>query len=98
MTTKNLLVTQVDIYFARNKPEGSFVEAFAKIVINDELLINGIKVVRGRKGLFIGFPQEFDKKEGRGYDICFPVSLELRQHISDAVLNQFKLQCEISNV
>lgn len=82
-------VTEVSVYPVKNKPDGSYVEAFARITLNDQLIINGIKIVKGKKGPFLGFPQEFNKAEGRGYDICFPISVQLRQYISEKVLSTY---------
>lgn len=90
-------VTEVNVYPIKKKIEGSYVVAFAKVTLNDELIVNGIRIVKGKKGPFLGFPQEYNKNEGRGYDICFPISLRLRLHISEKVIAVWDNIKEVQN-
>lgn len=80
-------ITEVSVYPVKQKMEGSYVLGFAKVTLNDQLIINGIRVVDGKKGLFCGFPQEYNKSEKRGYDICFPITLDLRKKITEHVIH-----------
>ena len=68
-------------------PKSSTV-AYASINIDDKFAVNGIRVVNSEKGLFVAMPQTRDAK-GEYRDICFPVTKELRQQLSDAVLNEY---------
>jgi stage V sporulation protein G len=85
-----MLVTEVNVYPIKNKKEGSAVQGFARIVLDDELIINGIRVVSGKNGLFLGFPQNYNKDEGKGYDIAFPITAELRTEITNKVIAKYE--------
>lgn len=89
MATQGIEITEVSVYPVKNKMEGSYVEAFSRVTLNDQLIINGIRVIKGKKGPFLGFPQEYNKQESRGFDICYPISLQLRQYMTEKVLEAY---------
>ena len=41
------------------------------------------------------FPQEYNKAAGKGYDICFPTTAELRFYISEQVITQYSLTMNV---
>jgi len=84
-----LEITDVAVYPVKDAQKGSFVKAFARITLNDSLVINGVRIIQGKKKIFTGFPQEFNREDMRGYDICFPISLELRNYIEEVVINKY---------
>ena len=64
-------------------------KAYASINLDGVFAVNDIRVVEGKKGLFISLPNRKGKdKDGneKYYDIAFPTTAELRKEISDAVL------------
>jgi stage V sporulation protein G len=62
--------------------------AYASVVIDDKFVINGMSVINGEKGLFVNMPQTRDN-QGKYHDVCHPIISDLRQQISDAVLNKY---------
>lgn len=90
MSLNGIEITDVAIFPIKNKQPDSKLEAFAKITFNESFIVSGIRVVRGSKGLFLGFPQNYNKEEKKGYDICFPVTAELRDSITSSVLHKYK--------
>ena len=52
------------------------------------MAIRGIRVLDSEKGLFVSMPQSKDR-EGKYHDIAFPVTGDLRQQISRAVLDGY---------
>jgi stage V sporulation protein G len=62
--------------------------AFASVNIDEKFAVNGIRVVSGENGLFVAMPQTRDSR-GDWRDVCFPVTKELRQQISDTVLDEY---------
>lgn len=64
-------------------------KAFADIVINDALLIKGVKVIDGKRGLFVSMPQEQAKNE-QWYDSVRPMNQEIREMITQEVLTAYK--------
>lgn len=83
-------ITQVKIFPLEN----SKVKAMASITLDGDFVITGLKILEGSKGLFVSMPsKETGKTDANGKkeykDICFPVTAEARQIISDAVLTEY---------
>jgi DNA-binding cell septation regulator SpoVG len=91
MSINGIEVTDVIVFPIRKKVEKSKMQAFARVIINDQFIINGIRIFEGNNGPFIRFPQEYNKDANKGYDICFPTTAELRTYISDQVLSQYSI-------
>lgn len=65
------------------------VKAFADILVNDELLIKGLRIIEGKKGLFVSMPKD-QGKDKKWYDTVSLVSKETQQEISSIVLAAYK--------
>ena len=65
------------------------IKAYAKVVINESLCIDGIKIIDGQNGLFIGMPSK-KKKDGNFADIVFPINADTRKILTDAILEEYK--------
>lgn len=63
---------------------------YVDIVINDCLVIKGLKILEGNKGYFVTMPQE-KAKDNKWYDIVRCLSPETRQYINEVVLASFDL-------
>ena len=66
----------------------SKLKAFASVAIDNLVVIRGIRVVEGKKGLFVTMPQSQDKDK-KYRDIAFPICGELRKAINKTVLDLF---------
>jgi len=66
----------------------SRVRAFVDLGINDALLIKGIRVVQGKKRLFISMPTEQGKNE-RWYERVRCLNQDVRALISQKVLEAY---------
>jgi len=64
-------------------------KAFADIIIEDSLLIKGIKVLESSKGLFVTMPQE-QAKDKKWYDSVRCLTQEIREQITEVVLAVYK--------
>lgn len=85
-----LAVTQVQVYpFKDCKGLGS-VKAMATVVLNDQLLVRGLKVMDGCNGLFVGYPLDpfFKGEEFRSQVV--PMTRQLREHIENCVLEKYQ--------
>jgi stage V sporulation protein G len=60
-------------------------KAFVDIVINNVLLIKGVRVMDGKKGLFVSMPRE-QSKDQKWYDTIRCLTQEIRDQISEVVL------------
>ena len=64
-------------------------KAFADIIINDVLLIKGVRVMQGKKGTFVSMPRE-QAKDSKWYDTIRCLTEEARDEITSAVLAAFE--------
>ena len=83
-------ITEVNIYPFDTSGTGGRVRAVADIVIDEVLLIKGIKIVENKHGgLFIVFPQK-KTSTGNIIDIVQPLTKELNDKIRRAVIDKYK--------
>ena len=64
------------------------IKAFVDLGINDALLIKGIRIVQGKKGLFISMPVEQGKNE-RWYEQVRCLNQDIRSLIAQKVLEAY---------
>ncbi len=64
-------------------------KAFVSIVLDGCFMVNDIKVIRGKDGLFISMPSR-KKKNGEFKDVAHPLNNETRQMIEDVVLDEYE--------
>jgi stage V sporulation protein G len=69
-------------------PQDSRVKAFVDLGINDALLIKGVRIVQGKKGLFISMPVEQGKNE-RWYERVRCLNQDIRSLIAQKVLEAY---------
>lgn len=63
--------------------------AFVSIVIDRCFMVNDIKVINGRDGLFISMPSR-RKKNGKFKDVAHPLNNETRQMIEGMILTEYQ--------
>jgi DNA-binding cell septation regulator SpoVG len=66
----------------------SKLKAFADVTFSG-MLIRGFSVVSGEKGLFVSMPRH-QGKDGKWYDTVTPSTKELKQQLSEVVLEAYK--------
>ena len=64
-------------------------KAFVDVIIDDCLLIKGVKVLEGKDGLFISMPQE-QAKDKKWYDTIRCLTSEIRDQITEVVIDVYK--------
>lgn len=70
------------------KREYNNLKGTANITIDDCFVVKGILIMEGKNGLFMSMPSKKDKN-GDYKDICFPITKEARQQISDEIMKQY---------
>ena len=63
-------------------------KAFVSVVFDHCFMINDIKIIQGRDGLFISMPSR-KKKNGEFKDVAHPLNNETRRMIEDKVLAEY---------
>jgi len=69
-------------------PQDSRIKAFVDLGINDALLIKGVRVVQGKKGLFVSMPVQQGKNE-RWYERVRCLNQDIRSLIAQKVLEAY---------
>jgi stage V sporulation protein G len=64
-------------------------KAFVSIVFDQCFMVNDIKIIQGRDGLFISMPSR-KKKNGEFKDVAHPLNNETRRMIEDKVLVEYE--------
>ncbi len=99
MAYNGIKITDVTVHPIAQNREGNSLQAFARVVLNDQFVINSIRVLNGKYGHFIAFPQDYkshekkkgtEKEEKRAYSFCFPITKELHAYISHEILERFQ--------
>lgn len=63
--------------------------AYASIVLDRCFIVNDLKVIQGKKGLFISMPSR-RRKRGGYRDVAHPLNNETRQLIEERVLGEYE--------
>ena len=63
-------------------------KAFCDMSVMDSLVINGLRVVEGKDGLFVSMPREAGK-DGKYYNTVIPLSREIKDEIERVVLEAY---------
>lgn len=89
-----LEVTQVRVFPFKDSVNLGHVKALAQIVLNDQLVVRGLRVMEGVNGLFVSYPLDPFFKGDEFRTICNPISRQLREHIENCVLEKFQASME----
>ena len=66
---------------------GMYLTNGATVTLGGVFAVRGLRLMEGKNGPFLNFPSY---KSGNGYqDICFPVSAQLRQQMTDAAVTAY---------
>lgn len=90
MSVNGIEITEIRVHPVKKKDAASSLEAFARVVLNGQLCINSIRVVRGKYGPFVSYPREYNRNEEKGYQFCYPITKSLQAYLSEQILNQWK--------
>jgi len=63
-------------------------KAFCDLSVLDSLIIKGLRVVEGEKGLFVSMPREASK-DGKWYNTVMPLNREVKDEIERIVLEAY---------
>lgn len=79
-------ITKTQVY-ARS--DGKNTLGYAHITLGDTYVVKNLRVVRGKKGVFVGMPSNKTKK-GEFIDIFFPITQEARVYLTKTVIEAFR--------
>lgn len=84
-----LAVTSVQVF--PFKESGNNMKAMANVVLNDQLLLRGLRIMDGANGLYVGMPNDPFYKGEDFRTIFNPITRQLREHIENCVLVKYQL-------
>lgn len=64
-------------------------KAFVSIVLDRCFMVNDIKVIQGKDGLFISMPSR-KKRNGEFKDVAHPLNNETRRWVEDRILGEYR--------
>ena len=84
-----LAVTDVKVYplpdFRKNGPT----KAVADVVLNDQLVLRGLRVIDGVNGLYVGYPVDPFWRDDDFRTLYNPLTRQLKEHIENCVLEKY---------
>lgn len=78
-------ITQVKVFAVQEEK----LKAFVSIVLDNCFMINDIKVIQGKDGLFLSMPSR-RKKNGEFKDVAHPLNNETRRLLEERVLREYR--------
>lgn len=80
-------ITDVRVRLA--KPDGGKLIAVASITIDSSFAVHDIKIIDGNAGPFIAMPSR-KTPDGEFKDIAHPINAEVRNYISQRILEEYR--------
>ena len=84
-----LKVTHTQVFLLK-EPVGK-TRALARVVLNDQLHLTGLRIMDGASGLFVSYPNDPSYKGEDYRSIFYPVTKALREHIEEEVLKSYEI-------
>lgn len=85
-----LAVTQVQVFPFKDGVNLGHLKGLAQIVLNDQLVIRGLRIMDGLNGLFVSYPIDPFYKADDFRTILNPITRQLREHIENCVLEKYQ--------
>lgn len=83
-----LAVTNVQVHVLKESLGKT--KAFARVVLNEQMQLTGLRVVEGSNGLFVSYPNDPSYKGEDYRSLFYPLTKELREHVEHCVLEKFQ--------
>ena len=68
------------------------------VVLNDQLVIRGLRIMSGVNGMFVGYPNDPFYKGEDLRSIVFPMKRALREHVENCVLEKYLYETKQADV
>lgn len=85
-----LAVTAVQVFPFRDGPSLGHIKGLAQVVLNDQFLVRGLRIMEGENGLFVGYPVDPFFKGEEYRTVCNPITRQLKEHIENCVLEKYQ--------
>lgn len=85
-----IAVTQVQVFPFTDSVNLGHLKGLAQVVLNDQLVIRGLRIMDGLNGLFVSYPIDPFYKGDDFRSIVNPITRQLREHIENCVLEKYQ--------
>jgi stage V sporulation protein G len=85
-----LAVTNVQVFPFKEGANLGHIKGLASVVLNDQFMVRGLRVMEGLNGLFVSYPLDPFYKGDEMRSVCNPITRALRENIEEAVLAKFR--------
>lgn len=85
-----LTVTQVQVFPFKEGANLGHIKGLASVVLNDQFMVRGLRVMEGLNGLFVSYPIDPFYKGDGCRSVCSPITRALRENIENAVLAKYR--------
>lgn len=85
-----IAVTQVQVFPFKDGVNLGHLKGLAQVVLNDQLVIRGLRIMDGLNGLFVSYPVDPFYKGDDFRTIVNPITRMLREHIENCVLEKYQ--------
>ncbi|MBR2305800.1 MAG: SpoVG family protein [Fibrobacter sp.] len=85
-----LAVTQVQVFPFKEGANLGHIKGLASVVLNDQFMVRGLRVMEGLNGMFVSYPIDPFYKGDGVRSVCSPITRALRENIEDAVLRKYR--------
>ena len=89
-----IAVTDVKVFPFKDGVNLGHLKGLAQVVLNDQLVIRGLRIMDGFNGLFVSYPTDPFYKGDDLRSIVNPITRQLREHIENCVLEKYQAAVE----
>ena len=82
-----IAVTDVKVTVFPELPGAAYVKGTAEVVLNDQFIVRGLRILDGTTGLFVSYPG--DPWSEYPCSIAQPITRQLREHIENCILEKY---------
>jgi len=79
-------ITKTQVY---QRGDGKNTLGYAHITIGDTYVVKNLRIVKGKKGVFVGMPSNKSKR-GDYIDVFFPITQEARIYLTRTIIDAFQ--------
>lgn len=85
-----LTVTDVKVFPFKEGANLGHIKGIATVVLNDQLMVRGLRIMEGLNGMFVSYPIDPFYKGDECRNVCSPITRALRETIENAVLAKYR--------
>lgn len=87
--SENDVLSKINFDVQLKAIDNDSIKAVGQITLNQSVVVKGVRVISGEKGLFVSMPN-YQDKYGEYKDVSFPVTKECREQLSKAILHKYE--------